>query len=139
MTIKKNNGRKGAAKAALSNSGSKVYVSLNWANDITFRLPGKNVTVYGPNSVLRGEESGTLFVGEYATTPVNKEDWEQIQQLYGNMPIFKNRLIFANETKADAKSQEKEMQGTPSGLDPANPGDLDVKEDDKKNPDDESE
>ena len=80
----------------------------------------KKVTINGNATHLKGKDKGVLpLAGAHGLTfGVLKEDWEQIKHLYGTMGIFRNGLIWAEETSARAADSVKEKKNVANGFEP---------------------
>lgn len=99
---------------------NKVYVCLNRPTGIVFKMPdGRKVRINGNGVELKGKESGVLKPGTYGMTLIDTQDWEQIKATYGGMEIFKNGLIFANESRASALDESEDKEELRNGLEPA--------------------
>ena len=115
-------GATGAGEGDQALAGDTVFVALNHPSGIKFTLKdGRQVVIKGHSTHLRGKEMGILPVGRYGLTQVSKDDWEEIQRIYGRMEIFQNGLIFARPRKSEAEDQAEEMRGTRHGREPVNP------------------
>ena len=105
-----------------------VAVALNRQTGITFAMPdGRKVTINGNSTRLRGREKGTLPVGGFGITIVDKTDWEYIVKTYGGMEVFKSGLLFAADKKAKAQDEAEEKEETRHGLEPINVNETETK------------
>ena len=103
-------------------SGNTVIVALNHPHGIHFALPnGKRVTVKGNATSLRGKEKGSIPAGAFGLTPVEADVWAYIEKTYGNMDIFKNGLILAQDSKSRAQDAADERMETRHGREPVDP------------------
>ncbi len=97
-------------------------ICLNFPHNIKFDVPGKNgkLVTYefnGNANYLKGEAKGILPVGKYGYTfNVPAEVWEYISNVYKDMPLIQNGLMFAAEVDAAQESSEREELR--SGLEP---------------------
>jgi hypothetical protein len=104
------------------NVSGQVFVALCHPTGIKFSLPGgKTVLIKGNAHHLRGREKGVLPVGGFGLTPVDQADWEEIQRVYGRMEIFKNGMIFAQDSRAKATDESDEKAELRHGREPVDP------------------
>lgn len=121
------------AKTAQSvvKTDTKVVVCLNLAHSLVFDVGDKKIKINGSNENLRGANEGILAVGKFGESIIDRQDWEEIVRQYGNMTIFKNGLIFAQNDTASARAKAKELKDTRHGLEPVDPKRTTTKEDSK--------
>lgn len=121
------------AKTAQSvvKTDTKVVVCLNLAHSLVFDVGDKKIKINGSNENLRGANEGILSIGKFGESIIDRQDWEEIVRQYGNMTIFKNGLIFAQNDTASARAKEKELKDTRHGLEPVDPKRTTTKEDSK--------
>lgn len=110
----------------------KVVVCLNSAHSIVFEIDGRKIKINGSNEHLRKQKEGILAVGKFGESLIDRQDWEQIRKVYGNMAIFKNGLIYAQESHASARDVAKEREKLRNGLEPVDPKTTTSKEDKDK-------
>ena len=122
-----------AAKTAQSvvKTDTKVVVCLNLAHSLVFDVGDKKIKINGSNENLRGANEGILSIGKFGESIIDRQDWEEIVRQYGNMTIFKNGLIFAQNDTASARAKAKELKDTRHGLEPVDPKRTTTKEDSK--------
>lgn len=108
---------------------SKVVVCLNSAHSIVFEIDGRKIQINGSNEHLRKQKEGILAVGKFGESLIDKQDWEQIQKIYGSMSIFKSGLIYAQDNHASARDVAKEREKLRNGLEPVDPKTTVSKED----------
>lgn len=105
--------------AAGAAGGDTVMVALNRTSGILFSVPGgRQVLIHGNADGLRGMEKGVLPVGAFGLTEVSASDWAYIEKTYGGMELFKNGLLFAQKSRADAQAEASEKKDTRNGLEP---------------------
>lgn len=121
------------AKTAQSvvKTDTKVVVCLNLAHSLVFDVGDKKIKINGSNENLRGANEGILSIGKFGESIIDRQDWEEIVRQYGNMTIFKNGLIFAQNDTASAREKAKELKDTRHGLEPVDPKRTTTKEDSK--------
>lgn len=104
-------------------SGS-ITVALNQPQGIVFRLfkdgsEYKRVHIEGNAAHLAGAFTASpLPRGGYGLTTIAADDWQEIKKQYGELPIFKNGLIFAASSVQNASAQAKEQAEIKSGFEP---------------------
>lgn len=100
-------------------------ICLNFPHNIKFDVPannGKFITYEfnGNANYLKGQAKGILPVGKYGYTfNVPAEVWDYIKNVYKDMPLIQNGLMFAAEIDAAQESSEREELR--SGLEPVEP------------------
>ena len=105
-----------------SAGGRTVVVALNRVQGIDYPMPdGRIVSIAGNAEGLRGQEMGVLPVGAYGLTEVREDDWLYIEKMWGETPLFKNGLIFAQSKAADAKAEAKNREDLRNGMEPVDP------------------
>lgn len=121
------------AKTAQSvvKTDTKVVVCLNLAHSLVFDVGNKKIKINGSNENLRGANEGILSIGKFGESIIDRQDWEEIVRQYGNMTIFKNGLIFAQNDSASARAKAKELKDTRHGLEPVDPKKTTTQEDSK--------
>lgn len=121
------------AKTAQSvvKTDTKVVVCLNLAHSLVFDVGDKKIKINGSNENLRGANEGILSIGKFGESIIDRQDWEEIVRQYGNMTIFRNGLIFAQNDTASARAKAKELKDTRHGLEPVDPKRTTTKEDSK--------
>lgn len=121
------------AKTAQSvvKTDTKVVVCLNLAHSLVFDVGDKKIKINGSNENLRGANEGILSIGKFGESIIDRQDWEEIVRQYGNMTIFKNGLIFAQNDTSSARAKAKELKDTRHGLEPVDPKRTTTKEDSK--------
>lgn len=121
------------AKTAQSvvKTDTKVVVCLNLAHSLVFDVGDKKIKINGSNENLRGANEGILSIGKFGESIIDRQDWEEIVRQYGNMTIFRNGLIFAQNDTANARAKAKELKDTRHGLEPVDPKRTTTKEDSK--------
>lgn len=121
------------AKTAQSvvKTDTKVVVCLNLAHSLVFDVGDKKIKINGSNENLRGANEGILSIGKFGESIIDRQDWEEIVRQYGNMTIFRNGLIFAQNDTASARAEAKELKDTRHGLEPVDPKRTTTKEDSK--------
>ena len=121
------------AKTAQSvvKTDTKVVVCLNLAHSLVFDVGDKKIKINGSNEKLRGANEGILSIGKFGESIIDRQDWEEIVRQYGNMTIFRNGLIFAQNDTASARAKAKELKDTRHGLEPVDPKRTTTKEDSK--------
>jgi hypothetical protein len=95
-----------------------VVVGLCLPRGISFKLPGKILTLNGNGSSLVGKDKGTLPVGGFGLTSVAKEDWEYIKKKFSSLAVFKSGLIFSTDTMSSAENEAKNREKVRSGYEP---------------------
>jgi hypothetical protein len=118
--------KKKEAKTQAEPTSAPGYVTVfaNLHNDHEFNLPdGSVLTIKGyPVSKLVGTDGRALPAGQYGETyGVKAEDWEAIQATYGDMDMFKNGLVFAEDDLAFGQARADEQQELRHGLEQADP------------------
>ena len=102
-----------------TSSGDTVIVALNDSLDRCYTLKsGRKVTLKCGSAGLRGAKRGSIPVGAYGLTVIPRDDWEEIAATYGRTAIFKNNLIFVQDSPDKAEDQAKEQEETRHGLEP---------------------
>lgn len=118
-----------------------VCVALNSPQDRIYRIPiGTEpkdrsyhpIYIKGGSSKLRGVKTGVIPIGTYGYTTISRDDWNLIVRHYGNTESFKNGLIFACNTEAEAKKEAKGRRELRHGLEPIDPTKTKTKEYDGK-------
>jgi len=111
-----------AGQESRASGPGQVAVALNHPNGLKFTLKdGRQVVINGNATHLRGRETGVLPVGRYGITLVKASDWEEILHTYGQMDVFKKKLIFSRPRQAEAETQAEEMKETRHGREPVDP------------------
>jgi len=108
----------------LSKSTIEIVVCSALPHGQVFILPsGEKLTINGrPESRFVGENRLPLTGNQYGETHgVKKDDWEVVIKKYGSMEIFKNRIIFAAETKDEKKAKKRENKNVRTGLEQKDP------------------
>ena len=102
---------------------SQVYVFANLKQAISFRLAKDEVvTIKGlPVSSLKKPDGGFFAGGKYGVTVIPARQWARIMELYGNMAIFLNGLVFAAVTLERGKAMARERGGLRYGYEPVDP------------------
>ena len=120
MANKKNTKPAANPEGAIGPVGATVVtVALNHPHGIRFSLPnGTSVLVRGNADNLRGKEKGIIPVGRYGYTRLPVEHWEAVVKIYGEMPLFKNGLIFAEGSVNRAEDRADEQVETRHGREP---------------------
>lgn len=116
-------------KTAVAKTDTKVVVCLNLAHSLVFDIRDKKIKINGSNENLRGANEGILAIGKFGESIIDRQDWEEIVRQYGNMTIFKNGLIFAQNDSASAKAKAQELKDTRHGLEPVDPKNTTTKQD----------
>ena len=106
---------------------SAVFVYANLPHGQQFGLPdGRRVIIQGyPVSKLVDADGNAIACGKFGKTQVDKQDWEYIKRVYGEMAIFKSGVVFdaATEKNGDARANEySKLRHGYEPLDPAKNG-----------------
>lgn len=112
-----------ALAAGAVEAGDRVCVACNAPQGVNFLLPNRrSVVLAGSGASPAMIEGGVLpLSGGYGLTLVAKDDWDEILRRYGASPLFKNGLIFAASTPADAAAEARVREGVKHGAEPAEP------------------
>lgn len=94
-----------------------VTVKYKSMHSIQFELNGKPIKINGSNEDLRGKSTGVLIT-DFGTTTLPRKVWEDIENKYGSMSIFKNGLIFAYAQPASAQARAEENAELKTGFEP---------------------
>ncbi len=99
------------------NNKEQVYVFYNSPTGIKFRLAeNKVVEIQGASLSELYTPTGTrMSVGKFGITPIAREDYEQIEKLYGSMKIFESGRIFASNSENYGKDRAKEQENQLNG------------------------
>ena len=109
-------------KVQPSAGGRTVVVALNRVQGIDYPMPdGRVVSIAGNAVSLRGQEMGVLPMGAYGLTEIREADWLYIEKMWGQTPLFKNGLIFAQTKAENAKAEAKERAELRHGFEPIDP------------------
>ena len=102
-----------------ASSGKTVVVALNRVQGLDFPMPdGRTVSIAGNAADLKGKPTGILPVGAFGLTEIAEDDWLYIKKTWGEMPLFRNGLIFASTKTDDAKAEASEKAELRNGLEP---------------------
>ncbi len=90
---------------------NSIFIFYNSPHGIKFTLSnGKHIVINGsPVSELYAPSGNKLLQGKFGITEIKVEEWNEIQKLYSNMPIFKSKRIFSAESMQYGKAQAKEQ------------------------------
>lgn len=132
-----------AAPPPVSKAGAKVTVACKYPGGIVLRNYkmvdafepifgggtrqikkaeqfGESITIKGPATPF-GVSREDPIVGGYALTQnVDADFWNAWLAANADLPLVKNKLIFAFESDEAARGQAKELKGNLSGLEPLN-------------------
>ncbi len=112
-----NNEAEASVSAKDSNSDT-VVVALCHPHGITFDLGKHKVTLNGNAANLRGEPMGILPMGGFGLTTIPRADWEAIQKIVAQWPMYKSGLLYANEKREDVLAEADEKAELRHGREP---------------------
>ena len=110
-----------APKGGAASGGDTVTVALCYPQGIQFLLDGgkRRVHLNGNAANLAGLPKGVLPRGGFGLTVIPRADWEAIKAAYGaRLPIFKNGLCFAHDSRADTIAEADEKAELRHGREP---------------------
>jgi len=115
---------KASSAPVKAREASYVTVFANLPHGFEFHLPqGRKLTISGcPVSKLVDVEGNRMSGGKYGETRgVKAEDWEYIKANYGEMAMFKNNLVFAEDDHAYGQARAEDQQELRHGMEQADP------------------
>lgn len=110
----------GADDATEKAHNNDVFVFANLPQPQSFKLAdGTTITIAGMAVSRLKTPDGAFFPGgKYGVTPVNRDAWAEIMRTYGEMKMFKSRIIFAADTVEEGKARARELGGLRHGYEP---------------------
>ncbi len=102
---------------SLKSNKDIVYVFYNSPTGIKFRLSNnKVIEINGsPLSELYNPSGNRMSAGKFGITEILRQDYEQIEKMYGSMKIFESGRLYASDSmdygNDRAKEQEKQVNG----------------------------
>ena len=90
-----------------------VFLCCKLPNGLIIDHEGVTATLHGANH--------SELIGGYGLTEVPKDLWEAWSKKFHDNPLITSELVFAQGTKASAKSAAKEREEIKSGYERLNP------------------
>lgn len=84
------------------------------------------INAKGEKKIIKGMKASSLVItkgamGLYATTNLDRDDWEYFAKINKNAKILVNKIILANEDIKEARAEAKEHQKEKTGLEQIDP------------------
>lgn len=112
------------------NSGNDVvYVFANLPNSQSFKIGDDTViNVQGMSVSNLTKPDGSFYSGgKFGVTTVKRDDWLEVERIYGQMRMFQSKIIFAADTLEEGNARARELGGLRHGFEQVDPNSTRVK------------